>query len=86
MCNALSFFSCWARWVQNSPSVQEGAEGAGPVDLDFGVLSQLAVGPCSLYQTGHGRSCFADALVDIRVESKGIRDGGSQVDEDMDNT
>ena len=33
----------------------------------------------------HGRSCFADALVDLHVESDGIRDGGSQVDEVMDN-
>ena len=61
-------------------AVQEGAEGAGSVDLDFHLLSQLAVGPYSLCQTGHGRSCFADALVDLRVESEGIRDGGSQVD------
>ena len=40
----------------------------------------LAIGPYSPCQTGHGRSCFADALVDLHVESEGIRDGGSQVD------
>ena len=66
-------------------AVQESADGTGSVDLDFGVLSQLVVGPYSLCQTGRGLSCFADALVDLHVESKGIRDSGSQVDEVMDN-
>ena len=54
--------------------IQESAEGTGSADLDFGVLSQLVVGPYSLCQTGHGRSCFTNALVDLHVESKGIRD------------
>ena len=61
-------------------AIQEGAEGTGSVDLDFGVLSQLVISPFSLCQTGHGRSCFADALVDLHVESEEIRDGGSQID------
>ena len=29
-------------------AVQKGAEGTGSVDLDFGVLSQLVVGPYCL--------------------------------------
>ena len=29
-------------------AVQEGAEDAGSLDMDFGVLTQLAVGPHSL--------------------------------------
>ena len=55
-------------------ALQEGAEGTGSVDLDFCVLSQLVFGPYSLCQTGHGRSCFADALVDLHVENEGNRD------------
>ena len=57
-------------------AIQEGTEGTGSVDLDFGVLSQLAVGPYSLCQTGHGHSCFVNVVVDLHVESEGIRDGG----------
>ena len=54
--------------------IQESAEGTGSADLDFRVLSQLVVGPYSLCQTGHGRNYFTNALVDLHVESKGIRD------------
>ncbi len=38
-------------------TVQEGAQD------DFSFLCQLAVGPFSLSQSGHGGSCLTDALV-----------------------
>ena len=53
--------------------------------MDFGFLCKLAVGPHSLFQSGHGRGCFSDALVELRVEREGVRDGETQVYEVMDN-
>ena len=37
-------------------AIQEGARDAGSVDLDLCVLSQLAVVPCFLCQSGHSWS------------------------------
>ena len=60
-------------------ATKEGDEDAGSAYLDFGVLCQLSVGPHSLCQSGYGRGCFSDALVELCVEREGVRDGGTQV-------
>ena len=49
-------------------AIQEGAHDAGSVDLDLCVLSQHAVVPCFLCQSGHGGSCLADAPVQLCVK------------------
>ena len=49
------------------PAIQEGAHDAGSVDLDLCALSQLAVVPFFLCQSGHGGSCLADAPVELCV-------------------
>ena len=46
-------------------AIQEGAHDAGSVDLDLCVLSQFAVAPCFLCQSGHGGSCLSDAPVEL---------------------
>ena len=77
MWNTLSFFSCRACKIQDA--VKEGAEDADSVYLYFGVLCQLDVGPHSLCQSGHGHGCLSDMLIELRVERKGVKDGGTQV-------
>ena len=48
-------------------AMQERAHDVGSVDLDPCVLSQLAVVPCFLCQSGHGGSCLADAPVEVCI-------------------
>ena len=49
-------------------AIQEGAHDASSIDLDLCVLSQLAVVPCFLCQSGHGGSCLADAPVELCIK------------------
>ena len=74
---SLSFRSCRAREVQDSlPCRRRGGGGGGrgdtddacSIDLTLGVVRQLAVGPDSHGQSGHGGSYLADALVKLSVE------------------
>ena len=50
-----------SRCGQGLTAVQQRAQNIGSVDLDFGILRQLLVGPYSLGQAGNGSSSLADA-------------------------
>ena len=52
-----------SRFGQGLAPVQQRAQNIGSVDLDFGILRQLLVGPYSLGQARNGSSSLADALV-----------------------
>ena len=66
----MSFRSCRARGVQDSLPCSEGGDNddACSIDLTLGVVRQVAVGPDSHGQSGHGGSYLADALVKLSVE------------------
>ena len=49
-------------------AIQEGTHNAGSVGLDLCVLSQIAVVPCFLCQSGHSGSYLADAPVELCVK------------------
>ena len=51
-----------SRFGQGHAPVQQRAQNIGSVDLDFGILRQLLVGPYSLGQARSGSGSLADAL------------------------
>ena len=61
--------------------MQQGTEDTGLVNLQFGVHSQLTVGPHSLALLGHDGSRFRDAPDDLHVKRQVAGDGGAQVGE-----
>lgn len=45
------------------------------VDLDFGLLGQLAIGPHPVGQSGHGGSLLANVLVELLVNAEVVCNG-----------
>ena len=60
-------------------AVEEGAENAGLVDAQSGLLSESGVVPYTLVQFGHYCGCLGDPAVDLRVDGQRAGDGGPEV-------
>ena len=62
-------------------SIEEGAEYAGLLGAQSGLLNESGVVPYPLVQLGHDCGCLGDPTVGLRVDGQRAGDGGPEVSE-----